>query len=68
MVRLPLIKDHAGDVPLPPVDHDALATKGQLLLSQALQEPANLEIAQAVTMLVSLIVPRARHGARHGLE
>jgi hypothetical protein len=36
------------------VNYDALASKGQFLLAQILQEPASLEGAQAVTMLVSL--------------
>jgi hypothetical protein len=36
------------------VNYDALASKGQFLLAQILQEPASLEGAQAVTMLVSV--------------
>lgn len=36
------------------VDHEVLASKAQFLLSQVMQEPASLEGAQAVTMLVRL--------------
>lgn len=36
------------------VDHEVLASKAQFLLSQVMQEPASLEGAQAVCMLVRL--------------
>lgn len=53
VARLPPVTTQisASDASL--VDHDALATKAQFLLAQVLQEPANLDGAQAVTMLVS---------------
>lgn len=53
--RLPPIKGFAQSSPLSEVDYDALATKAQFLLTQVLQEPASLEGAQAVTMLVSVL-------------
>ncbi|KAJ5112752.1 hypothetical protein N7532_000797 [Penicillium argentinense] len=49
--RLPPIKEFAQNSPLGNVDYDAMATRGQFLLSQVLQEPASLEGAQAATML-----------------
>lgn len=52
--RLPPIKEAAKDSPFGEVDYDVLATKGQSFIAQILQEPASLEGAQAVTMLVSL--------------
>ncbi|KAJ5569474.1 transcriptional regulator family: Fungal Specific TF [Penicillium hispanicum] len=49
--RLPPVKDQLKGTPFASVDHDALATKGEFMLAQVLQEPASLEGAQAVTML-----------------
>lgn len=48
---LPLKKEFS-DASFPPVDHDALASRSQFLLAQTLQDPANLDGAQAMTMLV----------------
>ena len=50
--RLPPVKDQLKGSAFAFVDHEALATKVELLLTQVLQEPASLEGAQAVTMLV----------------
>lgn len=36
-----------------PVDYDLLATKAQFFMPQVLQEPAGLDAAQAITILVS---------------
>lgn len=55
VARLPPVKTQISPSDASLVDHDTLATKAQFLLTQVLQEPANLDGAQAVTMLVSLI-------------
>lgn len=54
VARLPPVKNHVSTSAACAVDHDVLVTKGQSLLAQVLQEPANLDGAQAVTMLVKL--------------
>ena len=51
--RLPHVKNIAKHHPLGQVDYDSLASRSQCLFAQVLQEPATLEGAQAVTMLVS---------------
>ena len=53
IARLPPIKDMTKDSPLAQVDYDAFASKAQFLVAQVLQEPASLEGAAAVTMMVS---------------
>lgn len=47
--RLPPVK---FKVSASAIDHDAMVTRAQFLLAQVLQEPASLEGAQAVTMMV----------------
>ncbi|KAJ5666490.1 transcriptional regulator family: Fungal Specific TF [Penicillium maclennaniae] len=49
--RLPPVQTQVKASTTIPIDHDAMATRAQFLLSQMLQEPASLEGAQAVTML-----------------
>ncbi|KAJ5666636.1 transcriptional regulator family: Fungal Specific TF [Penicillium macrosclerotiorum] len=50
--RLPPVKEQVQICDrLAPVDHDAFASKGQFLIAQILQEPADLDGLQAVTML-----------------
>ncbi|KAJ5300033.1 transcriptional regulator family: Fungal Specific TF [Penicillium atrosanguineum] len=49
--RLPPVKVLVGASVFSDVDHDAMATRAQVLLSQLLQEPAFLEGAQAVVIL-----------------
>lgn len=51
--RLPPVQSQVKASTATSVDHDAMVTRAQFLLSQMLQEPASLEGAQAVTMLVS---------------
>lgn len=60
VARLPHVQSLASASADCVVDHDALATKAQFLLAQVLQEPANLDGAQAVTMLVSLCIFRPK--------
>lgn len=55
VARLPPVKTQINPSDASLVDHDTLATKAQFLLAQVLQEPANLDGAQAITMLVSLV-------------
>jgi hypothetical protein len=54
VARLPPIKEFVMNSPLGEVDYDALAIRAQFFLTQVLQEPASLEGAQAVTILVSM--------------
>jgi hypothetical protein len=51
--RLPPVNDIVGAINIPPIDQDLLATRAQFLMPQVLQEPASLDSAQALTMLVS---------------
>lgn len=51
--RLPSVQTQIKASAHPLADHDTMAMRAQLLLPQVLQEPASLEGAQAVTMLVS---------------
>ena len=51
--RLPPVNEIVGALHIPPIDHDLLATRAQFLMPQVLQEPASLDSAQALTMLVS---------------
>lgn len=51
--RLPPVQEKVKGSPYAVIDHDALATKGEYLLGQVLQEPASVEGVQALTMLVS---------------
>ncbi|KAJ5973117.1 transcriptional regulator family: Fungal Specific TF [Penicillium vulpinum] len=51
--RLPDLNDKvsASTMSATPINHDQLATKAQFLMSQVLQESANLDAAQAITIL-----------------
>jgi hypothetical protein len=52
--RLPYVNDVVkATTDIPSIDHDLLAAKAQFLMPQVLQEPAGLDAAQAITMLVS---------------
>ncbi|KAG0160763.1 hypothetical protein PDIDSM_8293 [Penicillium digitatum] len=53
--RLPHVKDivnSATTTTVSPIDYDMLATKAQFFMPQVLQEPASLDAAQAITMLI----------------
>jgi hypothetical protein len=50
--RLPPVKATVSASTASAIDHDAMVTRAQFLLAQVLQEPASLEGAQAVTMMV----------------
>lgn len=56
VARLPPVLEIIRNSPCPAlqVDHEVLASKAQFFLSQVMQEPASLEGAQAVCMLVRL--------------
>jgi len=61
--RLPPVKMAVSCASFAPIDHDALASKSQLLITQVLQDPTTLDGAQACTMLVrSCIHPNVGYG------